>query len=47
MVGEETGAPTVGVDVSVPGVQQSMGHLPSLSPTDTPEVDAGGSASLW
>ena len=26
MVGEETGAPTVGVDVSVPGVQQSMAH---------------------
>ena len=30
-----------------PGVQQSMGHLESLSPTDMPEVDAGGSASLW
>ena len=31
----------------LPGVQQSMGHLESLSPTDMPEVDAGCSASAW
>jgi hypothetical protein len=30
-----------------PGVQQSMGHLPSLSTAETLDIDTAAAASVW